>query len=118
MAEINKITVEELILIINSKESKKGDLYKKYSSWEKLDVNDLEKMQLFAQLTTNKDHISFFDTVINYWSEEYPIALNYIPNMFSYIYTYKNDLFMVYIEFGGHIPEKRCRYLDPLLIVY
>ncbi len=88
-----------------------------YVSWQKVNDEDLLSFQLIGILRGETNNGSEYPSKESYWSADYPIALNYFPNYGSKIYFNGNNFFLVYRDFGGHIPEVRCRVILPDLIV-
>jgi hypothetical protein len=113
---MENITIEYLENLLSTPQ--KNEFTEKYSSWRKLDFLDLDKMELVGKLDFQNGSGKEYETEINYWSFDYPIALNFFPNSKCEIYKINEDYFMVYRDFGGHAPEKRCRYINKDLIVF
>ncbi|MCX2680552.1 hypothetical protein OOZ15_11420 [Galbibacter sp. EGI 63066] len=90
---------------------------KKYLGWRKLIEEDLEKFNLEGILNIIDGIENEYKTEKNYWDIDYPIALNFYPNCGSEIYFDGHDYYLVYRDFGGHVPEKRCRLIRKELIV-
>ncbi|EIJ39064.1 hypothetical protein JoomaDRAFT_2070 [Galbibacter orientalis DSM 19592] len=107
-----KITITELLELIPQKNESK-----KYLSWEKLDLNDFNDFNLVGEVYSNSDNQTEFSTKENYWSENYPIALDFFPNSRCEVYTDNINYYLVYRDFGGHVPERRCRLIRRELII-
>lgn len=112
---MKKITKEELIDL--SKNSRKSKLAKKYLAWSKLDREDQAKLSRLGSIGVEQKHDKEFLSDENYWSLKYPIVLEYYPYYGCDVYTDGEDHFLVYQEFGGHVPEKRCRFVQKELIM-
>ncbi|NVK10354.1 MAG: hypothetical protein HWD89_14985 [Tenacibaculum sp.] len=110
---IKYIEVKKFISLIPDKNNTE-----KYFSWEKLNFLDLDSFKYVGNLKHQSFKEDEYDTRVNYWSENYPIELNSYPNANSEIYTDGHDYFMIYIDYGGHVPEKRCRLIRKELIVF
>lgn len=108
------ITKETLISLI--KETKKNEFTKKYRAWKELSNNDLQKFTLIGTFSLDNNHEAEFSSDKSYWSVDYPIALNHYPYNGCNIYSYEQSYFFVYRDFGGHAPEKRCRFINHELI--
>jgi hypothetical protein len=89
----------------------------KYLGWSKLEESDLNYFKLIGKLSSDNPRSDEFPTDISYWSHEYPIAVDYYPNIGADVYTNGKFFYLVYTEFGGHAPEKRCRLIRTELIV-
>lgn len=109
------ITKEDLMALLES--SQYNSLANKYKLWSKLDKSDEDKLTLLGKVAVDQKYDKEFPSSENYWSPTYPIALEYYPYHGCEIYTDTKDYFFVYQEFGGHIPEKRCRCIRKELIV-
>ncbi len=90
----------------------------KYSSWQKLNLDDFEVFDLMGVLEVDCQIEEEYDTSENYWSINYPIALEYFPNAGGEIYFDGSNYYLVYRDFGGHVPEKRCRVLNSKIIIH
>jgi hypothetical protein len=108
---MTEITLENLI-------SKLPDYHSgnKYLGWDKLNIKDFERFEFVGVLESKSLFQAEFESEENYWSPNYPIAVEYFPNKGSEIYFDGNDYYMVYLDFGGHVPEKRCRLIRKNLI--
>jgi hypothetical protein len=104
--------------------SKEDSICKRYIAWRKLDPMDESKLSFIGNLapdsSQNKIYEEEFHTFKNYWAEDYPIALAYYPYNGCGVYKFANIVnggyYFVYVEFGGHAPEKRCRLIQPDLV--
>lgn len=108
-----KITIIELLKLIP-----KNIQSQKYLCWEKLNCADFVEFNLVGTIDINSNNQVEYPTEENYWSENYPIALEYYPNSNCDIYTDNINYYLVYRDFGGHIPERRCRLIRRELIIY
>ena len=113
MTKLENITPYELIQIIP--EINKCN---HYLSWQKLKDSDLELLQIIGKISVDDKIDKEINSNYSYWSPQYPIALNYFPNNGCEIYSDGYDFFLVYTDFGYHIPEKRCRVIKKSLIIY
>ncbi len=109
---VKKIVLTELLKLIPENHKSK-----KYLSWEKLDELDFHYFNFIGEIETDNSINTEFATEKNYWSKDYPIALDYYPNSACKVYTDNVDFYLVYTDFGGHIPEKRCRLIRRELII-
>lgn len=112
---MEKYTKDDLMHLIEN--SNEGDLSKKYLSWKKLDNNDFLKFKYLGIISVEHNYDAEFPSKENYWSPKYPIALEYYPYYGCEIFTDEMDFFFIYNEFGGHVPEKRCRCIKKDLII-
>lgn len=112
MTKLEKITPYELIQMIP--EVNKCD---RYLSWEKLRNSDLEFLEIIGKISVDDRIDREINSNYNYWSPQYPIALNYFPNNGCDIFSDGHDFFLIYTDYGGHIPEKRCRVIRKSLII-
>lgn len=108
-----RIIISELINIV--KNSIEDDT--RYYCWKKFNPNDFNSLKLVGELVSEEVHEVEYKTRINYWNENYPLALSFYPNSGSEIYQENDRFYLIYKEFGGHIPEKRCRLIRKELIV-
>ena len=106
-----KISKEELLSLIPE-----ANLSNKFICWGKLNLKDFHVFDLVGTLETYNDQTEF-ETKESYWSKNYPIALEYFPNSGAEIYTDQTDYYLVYRDFGGHVPERRCRLIRRELII-
>lgn len=117
-----KITWSELLKIVPEEPEDCDDIYQKYQAWRKLDTADDKRMVYLGSLVPdNPDQVSSlkeFPSFEQYWSKEAPIALAYYPYYGCEVYRLKScsSLYLIYTEFAGHAPEKRCRLLQKRLI--
>jgi len=110
---IKKINITKLLEKTSSVEKDH-----KYNTWRKLDIQDFTVFNCIGSLAIKNPIEKEYETQENYWSENYPIALNYYPNAGCDIYFDNKNYYLVYIDFGGHVPEKRCRLLQQNLIIF
>lgn len=110
-----KITKKDLFNLLDK--SQTTDLAVKYSSWLKLETNDETSLSLIGTVSVDQEHNEEYPTKENYWSPKYPIALEYYPYFGCDIYSDGKSYFLIYQEFGGHAPEKRCRVVKKELLV-
>lgn len=110
-----KITKRDLIILLNK--SQNTDLAIKYKTWSKLDNNDQIKLIHIGTVEVVQENNKEYSTKENYWSPNYPIALEYYPYFGCDIYSDGKSYFFVYLEFGGNAPEKRCRSIKKELLV-
>lgn len=89
----------------------------KYAGWDKLDKQDEKELVRVGQLELPDVNQEYSEE--NYWKPESPISINRYPYAGCWIYEHPkyHSFFFVYTEFGGHVPETRCRYIDKKLIV-
>ncbi len=106
-------SLELLKLLASSKPSMSKDYY----CWKKLNANDFKSFTLIGELEVENCIDTEYKTSESYWSENYPIALEYFPNSGSDIYFDSENYYLVYQDFGGHVPEKRCRLLRSDIII-
>lgn len=111
------IQVSRKILFELSEKSDKNDLTKKYSAWTTLDQEDFDKMIKVGSIHTDSKKNYEVDSKESYWSKKYPIAIDFYPNNSCDVFSYNDTYFLVYKEFGGHIPEIRCRHIQKKMIV-
>lgn len=109
---MKNITITELLELIPHEHKSQ-----KYLSWAKLKLKDFDEFNLVGILDVNSENQKEFETSESYWSETYPIAINYYPNSGCEIFTDKEEYYLVYRDFGGHVPEKRCRLIRRELII-
>ena len=94
----------------------------KYRAWTPFPETEEARMDNLGQLVT--DDLEAPDTMqvyegSNYWSPDDPIALGYYPYNYCEVFQKKdcNSYYLVYTEWGGHIPERRARLvLKPLIM--
>lgn len=118
---MKKITWSELRVLTSSQSTILT--LEKYLAWEPLQKVDEEKLSFIGLLISDDPSIHVFNSEFpspyNYWAKNYPIALRYYP--YNGCEIYKNNetsyLYFVYLEFGGHVPEKRCRLVQKELII-
>lgn len=118
--EINWIHLKNKILSDKLIGNSDSMLENKYSTWRKLDSTDIAKMTHIGFLKfegPNSNSEKAYHTDINYWSTNYPIALGYYPNNGCTVYSAQNSYFLIYTEFSGHAPEKRCRYVNLEIVI-
>lgn len=95
----------------------------KYRSWTPLPAAVEARMDRLGRLVS--DDFETPDTMqvfagSNYWSPEDPIALGYYPYNYCEVFQQRdcNSYYLVYTEWGGHIPERRARLVLKPLIIY
>lgn len=110
-----RITKEKLVVLIG--ESQGTDLAKKYRAWSKLDKEDQGKLTLLGTVSVDQGRSEEYPSKENYWSPNYPIALEYYPYCGCDIYYDGKSYFLIYQEVGGHASEKRCRSIRKELLV-
>ena len=109
------MSLEELIDLLT--DSKETDT--KYFSWRKFDPTDANRLTSLGNLFVSEAQNSEYPTQENYWSENYPFALNYYPNAGCEVFTDGDKgYYLIYRDFGGHAPERRCRLLRKGLVIY
>jgi len=89
-----------------------------YLSWKVLTTEFKKELQLIDEIETCKSCSSEYNTKENYWSINYPIVLEYYPYNGCKVYKNKDcqSYYFVYVEYGGHAPEERCRLIQKELI--
>jgi len=102
------------------KADKKDALAKKHIAWETLNNKDKESLKLVFEL---KDvNLKELKTTIQekYWSKSSPIDFRKYPYIKSSVYIHEKtgNLFLVYREFGGHVPELRARLIQKKLVKF
>ena len=91
----------------------------KYISWSKLKKEDKDNLKkVFSLSIENKDSVG--PCLGNYWAEDYPIDFKVYPNSCCDVYKDKQgkNYYLVYLEYGGHAPEERCRLIQKKLIKF
>ena len=95
----------------------------KFLSWEKITKGEERVLQNIGRLTDNKGkRINRLDEYhpkgTNYYSKNAPIALAYYPYNGCDVFQCNKSkkVYLIYIEYGGHKPERRCRLVRPGLI--
>ena len=123
LTEMNKINWSQLNELVNNADIESSLLSEKYVAWRKLDKVDEGRLIFLGQLVPDDSDVTLFADSYpsnhQYWSPLYPIALKNYPYTGCEIYK-ANDaelFFLVYDEFGSHVPEKRCRLIQKHLIV-
>jgi hypothetical protein len=115
---MKKLHVNELILILNN--NILGTLENdKYISWNKLEIEDERNMDFIGELYAEGKIVETeYPTKLNYWDKDYPIHPLFYPNFNGKVYKNRlNDrYYLIYLEFGGHAPEKRCRLIRKYII--
>ncbi|GAB2560284.1 hypothetical protein [Spirosoma areae] len=112
--ELMQLLDDENLSVAECQKKSKG-----YLGWSKLYPDFEKQLEFVANLTFFKNSISTneFPGEENYWSSEAPIAAQFYPYNGCPVYINLHCLYLVYVEFGGHAPEKRCRLLQKKLIV-
>lgn len=96
--------------------------HSRFLGWAALDSSTESTMVRLGKLVA--DGTDQYDTLAtypgsNYWAADDPIALAWYPYNYCEVFQ-KNgcsSLYLVYTEFGGHIPERRARLVRKNLIV-
>lgn len=118
---IQKINWHELMYLIPDENIVKlnDSIYSKYLAWNKLEKADEEQLVLIGKLDNEERPTSNYPYKDKYWQPDAPIALAYYPFFGCKLYRYGQNggLYFVYDEFGGHVPETRCRLIQRDLIV-
>lgn len=93
-----------------------------YLSWKSIHKDELNGDNMLAIITlsecfTKSDDISF-PSEKDYWARQTPIDLMKYPNCISKVYRHisSGNLYLVYRELGGHVPELRCRLIQRNLL--
>lgn len=110
-----EISIEKLKEMIQNQ--KNEPRLQKYFSWEKFDNKDFDNFEFVGEIKIENPINHEYPSTENYWSVRYPIALQYYPNNGSKIYFNGSQYYLVYDEYGGHMPEKRCRLIQSELIL-
>jgi hypothetical protein len=104
--------------------SEEDSINKNYIAWRKFDPQDESKLIFIGSIVPDspesKIYEEEFKTTKNYWAKDYPMALAYYPYNGCGVYKFDNingGYYFIYVEFGGHIPEKRCRLVQSNLII-
>lgn len=89
-----------------------------YFAWNKLREEDVERLQYMGEVENAMQNNFPFPTSISYWSKDYPIHFSYYPYHSCEVYKKKDcpSYYLIYTEFGGHTPERRCRLLRTEII--
>jgi hypothetical protein len=116
------ISWDQLVILLDNSgipESECEQRPKEYLGWQSLSPDFERELQPFANIReTNVSKLNNeFPSEKGYWSPESPIAAKYYPYNGCQVFRYLSCFFLVYIEFGGHVPEKRCRLLQRKLII-
>ena len=118
MSGSKKINAEQLIALLDREEDSVGggdrgvDIAAKYVCWRALDPVDEDEFVLIARLECSDSIDREYSTECSYWSADYPFALRYYPNFGASVYVAFGRYYLVVREFGGHVPETRCRRLQ------
>ena len=91
-----------------------------YISWKALE-NDVKKdLEYIGSLSIDNHFDSDYRSLENYWSPSYPIAIHYYPNFGCKLFKKLGieSYYLVYSDFGGHVPEERGRLLQKELVVF
>lgn len=107
------IHTNELIKLLPNTDS----LDSPYLSWAKFNKSDFIVFDLIGKIFEASGNILEYDTDINYWSENYPISFDHYPNSGADVYFDGMNYYIIYREYGGHVPEIRCRLIRKSLIV-
>lgn len=108
-----ELKLSELLDLIPEKSN--GEL--KYEEWTKFDPADFKSIKLIGSLDDQADKPTPLDTNISYWSKDYPISFSHYPNNKADVYSDGTNYYLLYDEYGGHIPERRCRLIQNHLII-
>lgn len=123
---MKKYTWKEFINLANLDKTSECKICNKslYLGWEKL-TKEQEKILVdcgeFSEAEkyiTKNGYTEFHPGGTNYWSKDAPIALAYYPYHESKIRKCNscNAVFLTYVEYGGHAPQSRCRWVKSDLI--
>lgn len=111
LVEILKIASKELAQILDCDPKASN-----YISWQRLSPEDESTLELIYSITDEdvanfQSDLTEFDK--NYWKPNFKINLSEYPYYGCDIYKRKecNSFYLVYTEYGGHVPEKRARLL-------
>jgi hypothetical protein len=106
---LNSLSLIELIKIDNEIEN--------YISWNSLDEVFKSKLEFIGEIKINNQKEVYEDE--NYWRPDATISLRNYPYFGCKLYKHKSheSYYLIYKEFGGNIPEERCRLLQKRLIV-
>ncbi len=109
--KLKELKLEDIINIDN--------YIKNYISWNYLGNEFKEKLEYVGQIVPKKKLEYEYPSEENYWSLNAPISFNHYPYFGCKLYKYKEHeiYFLIYKDFGGNIPEERCRLLQKKLIV-
>lgn len=107
--KLNSLNLDEVVKI--------DEEVKEYISWNKLSETFKEKLEFIGEVDVNNNEQLSDDG--NYWYPDTPISLNQYPYFGCKLYKHKfhDSYYFVYEEFGGNIPEERCRLLQQKLII-
>lgn len=95
----------------------------KFLGWKKISKDEESKLKKIGIVVDNEGNDvsssnEYHPDGTNYYSKNAPIALAYYPYNGCEVYqcSESGKLFLIYTEYGGHKPEKRCRLVQSDLI--
>lgn len=109
----NELNLSKLLSLLPSD----SEYDSKYLAWRKTEADDLEVMDYIGTMKNQGSEVTVLDTSVSYWSEDYPISFSHFPNSNADIYSDGSNYYMIYKDYGGHIPETRCRLIRKKLVV-
>ncbi|MGB3622338.1 MAG: hypothetical protein WBA20_13395 [Ketobacter sp.] len=124
---MKKYTWGEFVKLVNSEEGGSCAVCNKqdYKGWGKFtkdlesELNHCGEFEAAEKYINKNDYTEYHPNGTNYWSKDAPIALAFYPYHESQIRTCDSckAVFLTYIEYSGHAPQNRCRWVQPDLLV-
>lgn len=96
-----------------------NELSSTFRSWKKISKKDLNEMEKVGEVEVpGEPNMETYTAEHGFEHPDYPIAFLFYPYDGCDLYRdHDQNLYLVYREFGGHVPELRCRLYRPELVV-
>lgn len=111
-----------IALGLDNCENKDSGFASKFFAWDKISKEQLSELLEVGSFVNDPERKDYSVGAVDgraYWSPETPIELSSYPYAKCKVFKHsiENCYFFIYDEFGGHLPEKRCRLIRSELIL-
>lgn len=123
---MNRYSPNEFISLLDNEKSNNCTFCNKqlFINWENIKKGDLDRLDTLGEFADSENYINLHGyrelhpNGTNYWSNDAPIAIAYYPYHESEIKMCPscNAVFLHYIEYAGHAPQKRLRLARKSLV--
>ena len=93
-------------------------IFSNFIGWAKMSSDQLDLLEKIGEIRRTDSNNKLEDYVLNYWNEDSLINFESYPYSACDLYRLANatSFYLIYTEFGGHSPERRCRLIQRKLI--
>ena len=125
---VTEVSVNKFVELIEQDQSSSCSTCNKnnFLSWANTTKNQLDNLSEYGEFLNSDTYIKkqgyteYHPSGTSYWSENAPFAIAYYPYHESKIYTCPDckAVFLHYVEYAGHAPQKRLRWARKSLISF